>query len=613
MSESKKPEPESHGGEVEEPGAASEKDLVEGASADAESAESDEPAPEPEDYAAVERDLDAESNWAEPRPRLGGRAVRRRATREVVTEAVRELPGDRATRRRQARELVADKSRLLTGRGPGSPAVAERGGLPRDASGRVLLTGPQRLLILDSWFKSGLAATDFGDLFGISSQRLNKWKLAFEAYGPAGLEPRKRERSGSQLAEATKRAVVLMKEQHPEWGVQRLHDELLRGAGYAASPSAILDLLKESGWESDEVPTQPHEDSRHPFERPRPNFLWQSDLFTFTLKRQNMRVYLVGYLDDHSRFLVGFGLHASASGALVRETLLQAITNYGAPEELLTDNGTQYVTWRGRSEFTKLLERRGIKHIVARPRHPQTLGKIERFWGTMWREFLQAAVFRDLAEARVRLGHFVDHYNFQRPNQGIGGMVPADRFFSASEEVKKALRARVAMNALELAQHGAPRKTFYLTGRVGDSSISLHGEGERVVLTKGDGTREEVDLSLSGRRAESGEAPVLPAPLSTGAALADAPGRTGDAPEPAPGTSPLDEVLSVPEDDEEDEEDGDEGGGEPPPEAPPTSKVLSADGRTAREVLTDIFTNDEDEDTAAAAPVTVEPTKDGGA
>jgi hypothetical protein len=31
------------------------------------------------------------------------------------------------------------------------------------------------------------------------------------------------------------------------------------------------------------------------------------DLFTFLLKRENRRVYLVVYLDDHSRFIVGCG------------------------------------------------------------------------------------------------------------------------------------------------------------------------------------------------------------------------------------------------------------------------------------------------------------------
>ena len=51
-------------------------------------------------------------------------------------------------------------------------------------------------------------------------------------------------------------------------------------------------------------------------------------------------VYLVAFLDDHSRFLVGYGLHASQSTALVLEVLRAAIAGYGTPEEILTDNGT---------------------------------------------------------------------------------------------------------------------------------------------------------------------------------------------------------------------------------------------------------------------------------
>src|SRR5437870_11911770 len=72
-------------------------------------------------------------------------------------------------------------------------------------------------------------------------------------------------------------------------------------------------------------------------------------------------------MGDHSRFIVGYGLHACQSTALVVEVLRAALTSYGAPEEILTDNGTQYVTWRGESAFTKELEKRGIRQVVARP------------------------------------------------------------------------------------------------------------------------------------------------------------------------------------------------------------------------------------------------------
>src|SRR5262249_59486561 len=145
--------------------------------------------------------------------------------------------------------------------------------------------------------------------------------------------------------------------------------------------------LREAGYVALAEAARPHGQEPKHFERARPNQLWQTDLFTFVLKRENRRVHLVGFLDDHSRFVVGYGLHATASGALVRETLLAAVANFGSPEEVLTDNGTQYVTWRGKSEFTRVLGPRGIRPIVATPRPPGTPGQIARLSGTPWRGY----------------------------------------------------------------------------------------------------------------------------------------------------------------------------------------------------------------------------------
>lgn len=384
--------------------------------------------------------------------------------------------------------------------GRGAPRRTARTVTP-DAERVAGFTGEQRLLLLDAWLRSKLPATDFSPLVGVSTTTLYAWRRRFEESGPAALLGHKRGQRGSRLPEPTRRAILMMKQAHPEWGQDRIHDMLLRSEGLEASAGAVQRVLVEAGYEVEEAPTRPHPAKATRFERAKPNALWQTDLFTFLLKRQRQRVHLVAYLDDFSRFVVGFGLHASASGALVREVLEQAIANYGAPEEVLTDNGAQYHTWRGKSAFSKLCRRRGIQQIVARPRRPQTLGKIERFWGTLWRELVEGAVFRDLEEARTRIGHFVGFYNFQRTHQGIGGLVPADRYFEAAPEVRAALEKRVKDNARSLAQHGEPRKGVYLTGRVGDRTISLHSQGDKVVLTDADGVREEVDLKAPGRRA----------------------------------------------------------------------------------------------------------------
>jgi transposase InsO family protein len=273
------------------------------------------------------------------------------------------------------------------------------------------LTAEQRLLVLDMWRRSELPAADFAALVGLSRHTLYEWKRKFAAEGPSGLMDRPRGGpSGSQLPDLTRRTILMLKETNPSWGCQRISDTLTRGPALPASAGAVARVLHEAGYELEEVVTRPHPDRVRRFERARPNQLWETDLFTFVLKRQNRRVYLVAFMDDHSRFITGYGLHASQSSALVIEVLRAALTSYGAPEEILTDNGSQYVTWRGKSAFAKELDKRGIQQIVAAPRRPQTLGKIERFWGTLWRECLESAVFVDLGDAQKRIGLFIDHY-----------------------------------------------------------------------------------------------------------------------------------------------------------------------------------------------------------
>ena len=414
------------------------------------------------------------------------------------------------------------------------------------------LTSEQRVLILDAWQRSGLPAKDFAPLVGVSHHTLYNWRRKFNELGPAGLEEKKRGGpSGSRLPDVTKRAIVLLKQSNPDWGCQRISDVLYRGRGYPASPKAVARVLKESGYELEDVPTTPHRDKPRRFEREKPSQMWQTDLFSFVLKRQNRRVHVVVFLDDHSRFIVSYGVAISATTELVRETLRQAITNYGAPEEVLTDNGPQYVTWRGKSQFTKECEARGIRQIVARPRHPQTLGKTERFWGTLWRELLEAAVFVDVNDAIARVGHFIDHYNFHRPHQGIDGLVPADRFFEAAPEVKATLATRVASNAVELARDGEPKQPFYLTGQVGAQSFSVHAEGERVFLVGEDGEKKEVELtSQSPEKPLDEPQPEAPCP----------PVDRDDLDEPRPpGVSPLDLYLPDPSSSEAREEDDDAG------------------------------------------------------
>jgi hypothetical protein len=119
--------------------------------------------------------------------------------------------------------------------------------------------------------------------------------------------------------------------------------------------------------------------------------------------------------------------------------------------------------------------------------------------------------------------------------------VPADRFFGAAPEVLRTLKDRVSSSALELARHGVPKTPFYLTGNAGGQPFSVHAEGERVILRRGEGEREEVELVAP----EGAKPPAeLPEPLCPSAEVPEGVlGEEEDRAPPAPGTSPLDEGL----------------------------------------------------------------------
>ncbi|HEY3132917.1 MAG TPA: DDE-type integrase/transposase/recombinase [Acidobacteriota bacterium] len=253
-------------------------------------------------------------------------------------------------------------------------------------SGRAL-SAEQRLLLLDTWRRSGLSGGEFEALVGISKHTLYAWKQRFEQDGPAGLMPGQRGRDKvSRLPQATQRAILMLKADNPDWGCQRISDVLARASGLGASAASVAYVLKEAGYQCEEIASKSHpEPVIRRFEGVKCNSLWQTDIFTFVLKRQNRRVHLVAFMDDHSRFIVSFGLHATASTALVIEVFRSEIASFTAPEQILTDNGPQYVTWRGKSAFSRECETRGVRHAACARLSPVcVIPRIEKpaaLWG----------------------------------------------------------------------------------------------------------------------------------------------------------------------------------------------------------------------------------------
>ncbi|MCB2181221.1 MAG: IS481 family transposase [Desulfobulbaceae bacterium] len=315
---------------------------------------------------------------------------------------------------------------------------------------------------------------------GVGRSTINAWVRRYQQFGEEGLKSKPRSGPGpSRVDKVVKDKIIEMKKSNPVFGVRRISDFLKRFFLLKASPATVHKTLSEADLLEKKRPKQKKNPPKPRFfERSTPNQLWQSDICTFRLAGKN--AYLIGYIDDYSRYITGLGLYRSQTAEHVLETYRRATGEYGVPKEMLTDNGRQYVNWRGTTKFEKELQKDRIKHIRSRPHHPMTLGKIERFWKTILQEFLLRCQFDSFEDAKERLKMWVKYYNHRRPHQGICGLCPADRYFEIQHELKQTIARGIADNCLELALRGKPQSPFYMVGRMNGQNVVIRAEKGKV-------------------------------------------------------------------------------------------------------------------------------------
>lgn len=375
--------------------------------------------------------------------------------------------------------------------------------------------------------EEGIPASLISKEVGASKDVIRRWARIYQERGEAGLRNRVIP-AGSQpkLPGPVREKIVEIKRRESLFGVKRISHLLKRAFFLSASPETVRRTLRK---ESLIIPSKKKHRSNltRPrfFERSAPNQMWQGDIFTFRLGGRY--AYLIGFIDDYSRYVVGLEMYRSQTADQVLEVYRRAVGEYGVPKEMLTDQGRQYTNWRGSTRFERELGKDRVRHIKSQAHHPMTLGKIERFWKTIYEEFLVRAQFGSFEEARERIRQWVQYYNHKRPHQGIGGLCPADRYFEIQAELKKTIEQGIAENVLEMALRGKPKEPFYMVGRMEGQSVVLRAEKGKLRLMvddEGGGRKQEMvyevtakdeerDRSLEreetdgeGRKAEGGEA-----------------------------------------------------------------------------------------------------------
>ena len=144
---------------------------------------------------------------------------------------------------------------------------------------------------------------------------------------------------------------------------------------------------------------------------------------------------VIAVQDDHTR-LVYAELHSAENATNVSICLRRAATwmreqGCGPVEAVMSDNAKCYE----RSHlFRDTLAELGARHILIPPYTPRWNGKIERFWGTLDREWAHARTWPDSTTRDRALASWLRYYNRRRPHSACGGHAPITRVHQVREQ-----------------------------------------------------------------------------------------------------------------------------------------------------------------------------------
>ena len=334
---------------------------------------------------------------------------------------------------------------------------------------RVKTVEAVRLSFCERVLRSGESMSDVCRSFGISRKTGYKWLRRYQLSGGRGLSDRRRRPhcSPGRSSGVLEALVVSLKKQYPYWGPRKLHRLL-----YQEHPDAERVVISTVGriLARHGMVTPREEPVVHPtvgrFERSEPNELWQMDIKMAMRLSDGTRRYVAGILDDHSRFVLGLWWLPDISDTSVLACWIDAARRYGLPRQTLTDHGAQFrMEDHTTSAFRVYLWACGVQHAQGRIRHPQTQGKIERFWGTFQRELTPQLKLADSLQWSELAERWLKQYNTLRPHESLGDWPPVSRYCSSEHTFKEPDRnARIGQDR-SLFRRVSPRGQISIGGR----------------------------------------------------------------------------------------------------------------------------------------------------
>ncbi len=247
----------------------------------------------------------------------------------------------------------------------------------------------EKKLILERYLSADqykVSLGEFAKVCGVKYNTLYRWGHAIDwditRIEELKRKKRKKTKEGeSQLGEAVEAKILTIKGEHVNWGPLKIKQYLFRHEQIIVPQTSVYKFLKARGLveERKKVDVVPHDRS---FEYESPMAGVQMDLLHLTLAT-GVAIFLVTLLDDFSRFVLSSRFIPVKTMDNVTELFRGVVRKYGVMDTLLTDCGSEFVSWQKFTRFEELLVDLDVQYIASGPDKKENQGKIERWHQTV--------------------------------------------------------------------------------------------------------------------------------------------------------------------------------------------------------------------------------------
>ncbi len=220
---------------------------------------------------------------------------------------------------------------------------------------------------------------------------------------------------------------------NPTYGVLRMKDEL-EEYDYFACEERVRHLMRKMGLEAiypkKNLSRLGHAKYIQPYllrhlKIERPNQVWMIDITYIPMKRGFM--YLTAIIDVYSRYIIGWKLSNSLEAEVQIDLVRDCIADYGAPEIINSDQGSQFTC----KEWVACLKQHKIRISMDGKGRAIDNIYIERFFRTIKQDYIYLNPVKDGLELYAGIEAYIIKYN-KRKHQGIGREKPVERYYQAA-------------------------------------------------------------------------------------------------------------------------------------------------------------------------------------